>query len=86
MKEFKLNPQEWTLLLDLKAQLAQAQDETARREASFVGSVYGLCAAKGVNAEEYDLTHMQISEGLLRMNRKEQPAPQAIDTKGKKKS
>ena len=86
MKEIKLNPSEWTLLLDLKSQLAQAQGEMNRREASFVGAVYGLCAAKGINADKFDLTQMQIKDGLLRLNPKETPEPTPIDGNGKKAS
>ena len=83
MKDIKLNPQEWTLLLDLKSQLEQAQGEVSRRESAFIGSVFGLCAAKGIKAEEYDLTQMQIKDGLLRLKLKIDAGPQAVGEKEK---
>ena len=76
-KDVKLNPKEWTLLLDLKAQLEQAQAEASRRESAFLGSVYGLCAAKGFSAEEYDLSKMQIRDGMLLLTPKNPPHPGA---------
>ena len=80
MKEIKLNPKEWTLLLDLKAQLDQARAEAASKESAFLGSIYGLCAAKEINADAYNLTTMQIKDGKLYLVPKEPPVPQAIDT------
>ena len=83
MKEIKLNQKEWTLLLDLKSQLDMARAEAAGKEAAFLGSIYGLCAAKEINADTFDLTQMQIRDSKLILALKEQPAPQPIDTNGK---
>ena len=79
MKEIKLNPKELTLLADLRSQVEQAQGEIHRKEAAFVGFIYGICAAKLMIADDYDLSRIQIKNGsLLLMPKSEKPGSPPI--------
>ena len=80
MKEIKLNLGELKLLGDLRSQVEQAQGEIQRKEAAFLGFIYGLCAAKSIVADEYDLTQIQIRDGVMMLMPKEVPVTQSSKT------